>query len=137
MQTIPGHENYKITKTGKVFSVAREVFNGRGYYKIKGKWLKSHLGHTGHIMYNITIPSQGKNKSGWTINKLSMSAGHLAALTYIGEPGRRQEVLHIDGNIKNNYYKNLRWVSHTEASVASLAHKKRKKYVKREKIKEG
>lgn len=87
---------YTITEDGCVYS------------KIKGRWLKPRINMYGYIFYSI---SKGTGMD----RPLGAFAHTLVALKYIGKPPTAgHEIDHIDGNKANNYYKNLRWLSHSE-----------------------
>lgn len=38
----------------------------------------------------------------------------LVAYEFIGRPAKKMEIDHIDGNVKNNSFSNLRWCTHGE-----------------------
>lgn len=46
--------------------------------------------------------------------RVAVKVHRLVALLFIGEHTDKQEVDHIDGNVKNNSISNLRWVTHKE-----------------------
>ncbi|MDA3953141.1 MAG: HNH endonuclease [Bacteroidales bacterium] len=90
---------YKISNYGKVMSF---------YYNERGVLLKS--GGTGKYKTFI-IKDKFGNKIRWYIHRL-------VATLFLEEPTEIQtQVIHIDNNKHNNYYKNLKWASEKEKRV--------------------
>lgn len=91
---IKNFTEYIITKDGKVYTVKNDRLQQmKTYYGING--------------YESIKLSQN-NK---TIHKL---IHRLVAEAFIENPYNKEEIDHIDANIKNNNYKNLRWVTRKE-----------------------
>jgi len=101
MRPIPGFEGrYSITCTGRVWS--------HGVIKSKPKWLKPGLNHRGYLGLVIA----GKSRS---IHLLVMAAWGPP------KPSNKHQVNHIDSNKRNNYYKNLEWVTGRQNIQHALA----------------
>lgn len=107
-KTHPVYTEYEISTFGNVRRKSNQYMmtasiNGRGYLTV-------------HLRAGI------KNKNGkyCRIHKL-------VAETFLGDaPGPEYECDHLDRNRQNNYYKNIRWVTHPE-NVANC--RKRRKQV--------
>ena len=89
---------YLISKTGEIFNVSRKRF------------VKSHPDKDGylHLMLctNEVLPN-GNHK------RVDFRVAKLVAKTFIGEPPKDMvdpTIDHIDGDILNNAYDNLRWI---------------------------
>lgn len=59
---------------------------------------------------NISV----KDENGKFIKQIKKSIHQLVAETFIPNPECYTEILHLDGNNRNNHYKNLKWGSHLE-----------------------
>jgi hypothetical protein len=87
---------YKISNYGRIISY---------FYDEKGVLLKS--AGTGRYKTFIIRDKFG-NIIRWYIHRL-------VATIFLGDPDENQtQVIHIDNNKKNNYYKNLKWASEKE-----------------------
>lgn len=65
----------------------------------------------------IETRGKGRNNRGYRVVKLGKKTVPLfkvVAATFIERPAGCTNVLHLDGNPLNDYYKNLRWISHKE-----------------------
>jgi hypothetical protein len=88
MKTIPNFEKYAIDEHGNVFS----------YYRKKQKSI--FISYHGYEMVTLTINKKQKN----------YAIHFLMAITYIGEkPTSSHQVMHLDGNKRNNKAFNLKW----------------------------
>ena len=93
MKWIEEFENlYKISKTGKVFSVRSDRF------------LKNSPSSTGY--HKVVLYNNGFRKT--------MSVHRLVAEAFIPNPENKPEVNHIDGNKQNNNVSNLEWSTSSE-----------------------
>lgn len=89
---------YYITEYGKIFS------------KTKNTYMKASKDKEGYLGINLSC-TNGKN--------LFVKIATLVAYNFIGNPSEsisNPTVDHIDGNILNNYYTNLRWLDRGENS---------------------
>jgi hypothetical protein len=87
-----------------------------------GKYFISNYGRVKSFFYNkpdgqILKPYtlKGFNAVGLTRTTHSRYVHKLVAITWLDQPTEGQTiVIHNDGNIRNNYYKNLRWATQEE-----------------------
>lgn len=101
---IPGHENYAINKYGIVRRLARRFRNARG------RW---------HNLKEILISSRIDKRSGYQVIKLTSIDGQdsthyihrLVALAFIPNPENKKYVKLINGNKRDHYMENLKWVN--------------------------
>ena len=92
-----------ISKIEKYYTI---MDDGQIWSGIKYRWLKPQMNSSGYIYYCLT---GGLPRSTWIF------AHTLVALKYIGSPpDYGYEIDHIDNNKANNYYENLRWVTHSQ-----------------------
>jgi hypothetical protein len=91
MRQIPDFEQYGITENGEVINVKTE------------RILKTSF-HKGYYQVNL-------NKNG---KQYTRRIHQLVALTFIGERPDGYDIDHIDGNSKNNNFKNLEYCKHSE-----------------------
>lgn len=90
---ISGYENvYEINENGDLRRVGSKNL------------IKKQVRKDGYLQYQLSY--QGKRKS--------KKIHRLVAETFIPNPNNYSVVNHIDGNKKNNYYKNLEWCTATE-----------------------
>ena len=105
---IIGYPNYQVTQEGRVKNIQTNFYlknsiNSRGYYR-------------------ITLCHEGTMKS--------VLVHQLVANAFIPNPHNYKELDHIDRNILNNNFKNLRWASHGENQRNKNAYGKLKvKYI--------
>jgi hypothetical protein len=92
MTNIKGHENYNITKDGKVINNKTNVV------------LKQKIDRYGY--YKVGLSNNGKIKT--------IRVHRLLALTYLPNPENKCDVNHIDGNKSNNDLSNLEWATRSE-----------------------
>ena len=78
--------------------------DGKVYSKYNNTFLKPHSNTRGYLDYMLS--ENGKRKQ-FRVNRL-------VALHYIPNSYNKPEVDHIDQNIKNNHFSNLRWVTREE-----------------------
>lgn len=90
---IPGYNGrYLISQTGNVYS---------RYLKMKMKPV-----NRGNGYYFVRLCNKGEMKN--------LMIHRLVADAFVPNPDRLPEIDHIDGNKKNNFYTNLRYVSHLD-----------------------
>ena len=99
MKTIPNYQNYKITKTGRVWSknIKRYIipWKTQGYYYVS-------LCKNGVVTRKI-------------IHRLVLE-------TYVGKCPKGMECRHLDGNKLNNKVRNLRWGTRSENTKDRIRH---------------
>lgn len=91
-KTIKGFENYKVSNTGKVYSLD------------KSKVMKPWVINSGYQV--IALVDRGISKR--------MLVHRLVALNFIGNPLNKPQVNHIDGDKLNNNVDNLEWTTSSE-----------------------
>lgn len=107
---IPGYEGkYQASTMGRIRSLDRKVrgvchYTGKEFYRIvKGRILKpGEMRKSGHVSVVL-----GHGASGSPVHQLVMR-------TFVGEPSKGMEVLHENGNPKDNRLENLRYGTRTE-----------------------
>jgi hypothetical protein len=100
-----GYEgNYQISSLGRVKSLIRETYNGKGYFNSKEKFLKQRTTTKGYYGYSLT-------KNNKTIDFL---AHRLIAVAFIENPFNKRTVNHKDSVRTNNSIDNLEWASYRE-----------------------
>ena len=99
---IKGYEGkYMISNLGRVKSLERTVWNGRGYRIVPEKILKA--GDNGHGYLFVMLCKDGKYKN-CRINRL-------VAQAFLENPQNLPEVNHKDEDKTNNCVENLEWCS--------------------------
>src|SRR5687768_14099129 len=102
---IKGFEGkYQVSNTGKVRTLAREVFDllGRKRRSVIEKEMSQNLCGSGY--YKVSL-----NRTG--IGKKQDMTHRLVAKAFLPNPNSLQEVNHKDGNKLNNRVSNLEWIS--------------------------
>lgn len=96
-ENIPKFPGYYISKRGKLWKFR------------KGKWVrvKPHINPTRGYLY-VFLRKEGKSY-GKRLNRL-------VALVYCPNPDHLPIVMHLDNNIYNNHYRNLKWGTYKENS---------------------
>ncbi|XWX34713.1 HNH endonuclease [Staphylococcus phage PG-2021_67] len=114
---IPGYEGlYQVSNLGRVKSLPKKLWNGRGYFYSKEKILKQAL--TGNKKDNkrrlmVVLCKEGKRT--YNVHKL-------VAMTFLGEKPKGFIVCHNDGNHLNNNIENLRYDTYKENTKDSYRH---------------
>lgn len=94
---------YSVSEYGDVRSNDRVAKNSKGYYfTYKGKVLKPKKHKFGYVLYNISTPEK---------KAITVTAHSLVAEFFIRERPEGLVIDHIDGDPKNNHFKNLRYMS--------------------------
>lgn len=113
------YPGYYITEDGKAYRAPGKYDRNGQHGKINEYgliYLKPGLrGTPGRLEYQyecINISIQDDN--GKFLKQITKSIHQLVAETFIPNPEGHNEILHIDGNNKNNHYKNLKWGTHKE-----------------------
>lgn len=102
---IQGFENYyKISNRGRVKSVERQVRSGTGYRTVSEKIRRPTPNQDGHLQVQLT-------KSG---ERTTRSVGRLVAEAFMEEPDGTAKLFHLDGNLRNNDVRNLRWITFSD-----------------------
>ena len=97
---IEGFEGYyQISNMGRVKSLERTVWNGRGYQKVPEKILEG--GDNGYGYLKVELCKEGKVKT--------CRIHRLVAMAFIPNPNNLPEVNHKDKIRTNNKVENLEW----------------------------
>ena len=99
---IEGYENlYKVSNMGRVKSLERMKWNGRGYQKVPEKILEGYDIGNGYLY--VGLYRGGKSKQ--------CLVHRLVATAFLDNSDNLPEVNHKDENKKNNCVENLEWCS--------------------------
>ena len=94
---------YQVSSEGNVRSLDRTIDTVLGYKQFyKGKMLKKTADKNGYLF--VALGANSKNKK----------VHRLVAQAFIPNPENKPEIDHIDGNPKNNNFKNLQWANRKE-----------------------
>lgn len=112
---IEGFNNfYQISSFGRVKSLKRKGV-------LKEKILRGRVDKKGYVHYALKKDKQTYEKK----------AHRLVAQAFISNPKNKPQVNHLDNNKKNNYYKNLEWVTNGENQIHSyITNPNRKNFFK-------
>lgn len=108
--TIPGFKDYEISDDGKIRSKERtkKFKSGRiMHFQKKERKLRVHPSNN----YQMTdlIDDKGKLRTVYVHKAVA------EAFVENKHPRKNKVVIHIDGNVSNNNYINLKWTTHKEA----------------------
>jgi hypothetical protein len=102
---INGYEGlYQISNLGRVKSLDREKWNGKGFELLKEKIIKPFIDKKSYL--GIGLSKNGKKKN-YRLHRL-------IAEHFITNPENKPTIDHIDRNISNNSLDNLRWATDKE-----------------------
>ena len=96
-KALPGVTGVEVSTLGKVRTLDKMVWNGRGTWLMKGIILKQDDNGKGYLRVGITI--DGK--------RVMRSVHRLVAQTFLPNPDNLPQVNHLDCNRKNNHVENL------------------------------
>ena len=97
---IKGFEGlYQVSNLGHVKSVSRKIWNGKGFFRSKEKFVSQVLNHKGYLMVQLW-----SNKNFKTI-----SVHRLVADAFVPNPKDLPQVNHKDEDKTNNKVSNLEW----------------------------
>ena len=108
---------YQVSNTGKVRSLKRTVWNGKGYYKIPEKILEGYDNGYGYLC--VKLCKEGKRKQ-YRINRL-------VAQAFLENPQNLPEVNHKDENKYNNCVENLEYCNRSYNINYGTGNKRRAK----------
>ena len=113
---IKGYEGYyQVSNYGRIKSLARPIYKKDGsFYRFKRETIKSNK-TTSDGYYSITLSVNGHD--------VTKAVHILVAEAFVTKPCSDipLEVNHIDTDRKNNYYKNLEWVTHRDNVLHSAS----------------
>lgn len=98
---IPGFMGYYVSKTGSVYS--RYVRGSRG--KLSNEFTPL-IPKKRPKYYSVSLYRDGKSTK--------IFVHRLVATVYVPNPNNLPVVMHLDNDIYNNYYKNLKWGTYKE-----------------------
>lgn len=98
---IPGFMGYYVSKTGSVYS--RYVRGSRG--KLSNEFTPL-IPKKRPKYYSVSLYRDGKSTK--------IFVHRLVATVYVPNPNNLPVVMHLDNDIYNNYYKNLKWGTQKE-----------------------
>ncbi|MFZ1389475.1 MAG: NUMOD4 domain-containing protein [Thiolinea sp.] len=99
---VVGYEgHYKVSSHGNVRSLKRG----------KNKLLKAKLNHNNYYIVRLYKDSDWKQ----------LRVHRLVAFAFIPNPLNKPQVNHIDGNKRNNFYKNIEWSTNSENQIHAYA----------------
>ena len=102
---IKGSCNYEVSNRGRIRSVTRMVYSGRGNYRInEGRVCKAYIGKDNRP--GIKIPINGK--------LVSKRISRLVAKAFLIDWDEELHVDHINGDMSDNRVENLRMATHRE-----------------------
>ena len=102
---IEGFEGlYQVSNYGRVRSLERTAWNGKGYYKAPERILRVRKTHTGYLRVNLYKNNKAKD---YYIHRLVAEA-------FIPNIDNLPCINHKDENPKNNHVTNLEWVTYKE-----------------------
>lgn len=109
---VKGYEGiYKVLNFGVIKSLDHNVFHSNGRHRIqKGRILKTHISKKGYVM--VCLSKKGK--------RLHTGVHRVVATAFVPNKNLKPQVNHIDGNKKNNNYKNLEWCTNSENQIHAV-----------------
>ena len=96
-------ESYQVSDLGRVRSLDRLIWNGKVYYKMKGRVLKT-ANDRGYLYVNLMKSGNGDTRK----------VHRLVAETFILKVKNKPTVNHKDLDKSNNRVDNLEWLSNNE-----------------------
>lgn len=110
--------NYAVSKTGKVKSLSRLVYDTghNRYYRIKDKILKSYINNKGYECIDLRIDNKTRK----------FLVHRLVAFAFIPNPNNHNEINHKDSNPLNNNVNNLEWCDRSYNITYEWRHNNRK-----------
>ena len=96
---IPGYPNYQVSNIGRVKSIERNVWNGRGYYTLSERIIKPSKDKYGYI--NVCIYGEYKREK--------IQVHRLVAKAFLENPNNLPQVNHKDECKTNNNVENLEY----------------------------
>ena len=102
-KSLPEYAGIEVSTFGRVRTLDKMVWNGRGTYPVKGRVLKPRDNGNGYLQVNIKVDGKFTTKY----------MHRLVAETFISNPYDFSEVNHLDCNRTNNNVENLEFCTHS------------------------
>lgn len=121
---IEGYEGiYQVSNFGRIKSLSRPIFNGKGYFLSKERILKGSKNEKGYLQVEL-------------LGKPTL-IHRIVAIIFIPNPNNLPQVNHIDGDKSNNCVENLEWCTNSENQLHAyrLGLNKRSEYAGKSKKK--
>lgn len=99
---IEGLEGYEISSHGRVKSLEKTWYSGRG--NSKREYKPETIMKAAVSKGTLQVPIRGRR----------YNVARLVALAFIPNPESKEYVDHIDGDVENNHVGNLRWATNQE-----------------------
>ena len=108
---INGFEGYyQVSNLGRIKSLSREIYNGKGYYTSTEKILLGHMITKGYMQVELKKD-----------NKRYLKLIHcLVAEAFIPNPENKPQVNHINGKKSDNMVGNLEWCTNIENQTHAI-----------------
>ena len=115
MKQHPKHLRYFVTQDGDVYRLPvkneRMPINEDGLVFIK-PFLRGHPKYPEKQYFSVNITIRDEN--GKYVKQITQYIHRLVAETWVPNPYKYTEILHVDENNRNNHYTNLKWGTHIE-----------------------
>ena len=115
MKEHPKYSGYFVTQEGDVYRLPvkgeRMPINEDGLVYLKPSF-RGHAKYPEKQYYCVNISIRDEN--GKFVKQITKSNHQLVAETWVPNPHKHTEILHIDENPRNNHYTNLKWGTHKE-----------------------
>lgn len=115
---VKGYEGlYQVSNLGRVKSLRRKTWNGKGYFVINEKYLKESFNNSGYK--NVGISKNGKSRF--------YAVHRLVAETFVKNPNNYNVVNHINEIKTDNRPENLEWCTKQYNSTYGTARERQAK----------
>lgn len=94
---------YQVSSSGRVKSLSKPTYNGKGWYLSKEKILKPNILAKGYLQVDL--------KKNFQRNLLQVH--RIVAMTFIPNPNGYPQINHINGNKQDNRVENLEWCNNS------------------------
>lgn len=98
---------YQVSSLGKVKSLSRSIYNGKGFYLSKDKILKPNVLAKGYLQVDL----KRKRK------RHALQVHRIVAMTFIPNPNGYPQINHINGDKQDNRVDNLEWCNNSQNQI--------------------